>query len=285
MVLAAGATGLLLSGASASVQSASPGPSDPRAEVGPTEATDQHFDAMVDIGERSLYLACDGQGDLAIILLNGAGNDTTSWNGIIAELRANTRVCVYDRANTGASDPAPTPMSLGDSVGDLMALMLAAEIEPPVVLVGHSMGGLVALMAAATHPDAVAGIVLVDAPPADFFPDVACARLTPTACELLGQLMGPNGEGLRPSSEDLGTIRADLPDVPVRVLIATHHDVSEPGGDELEALATDMQAELAASLSDGELVVAEGSGHYIQDDRPELVIEVVAEILEAAGVR
>jgi pimeloyl-ACP methyl ester carboxylesterase len=240
------------------------------------------FAGRVDIGDRSLYLTCRGTGRPTIILMNGAGNDTTSWSGIVDELVGISRVCAYDRANTGRSDAAPTPRSMADGADEVVALMAAAGIEPPVVLVGHSMGGLAARMAAVAYPDAVVGIVLVDVPSADFFPDRGCARLSETACELLGSLMGPNGEGFNPTAEDLAAIRTKVLEIPVHVLAATHHDVGEPGEDEIEALHASMQAELAASMPDGVLVVAEGSGHYIQDDRPELVVEAVDAVVRAA---
>jgi len=49
-----------------------------------------------------------------------------------------------------------------------------------------------------------------------------------------------------------------------------------------EQLWQQLQAELAGLSSQGRLVVAEGSGHYIQLDRPELVIDAIAEVVTAA---
>jgi pimeloyl-ACP methyl ester carboxylesterase len=49
-----------------------------------------------------------------------------------------------------------------------------------------------------------------------------------------------------------------------------------------EQLWQQLQAELAGLSSQGRLVVAEGSGHYIQLERPELVIDAIAEVVTAA---
>ena len=49
-----------------------------------------------------------------------------------------------------------------------------------------------------------------------------------------------------------------------------------------EQLWQQLQAELAALSSRGRLVVAEGSGHYLQLERPELVIDAIAEVVTAA---
>jgi hypothetical protein len=40
-----------------------------------------------------------------------------------------------------------------------------------------------------------------------------------------------------------------------------------------------LQKELATRSSNGKRIVAAGSGHYIQDDRPELVIAAVREVI------
>ena len=44
----------------------------------------------------------------------------------------------------------------------------------------------------------------------------------------------------------------------------------------------ELQAELAALSSDGRRVVAEDAGHYVHLDRPELVIDAIREVIEAA---
>jgi pimeloyl-ACP methyl ester carboxylesterase len=49
-----------------------------------------------------------------------------------------------------------------------------------------------------------------------------------------------------------------------------------------EQLWQQLQAELARLSSQGRLVVAQDSGHYIQLERPELVIDAIAEVVAAA---
>ena len=62
-----------------------------------------------------------------------------------------------------------------------------------------------------------------------------------------------------------------FPPVPLIVLAATDHGVTP----EREALWHEVQAQTAALSPRGRLQVVPGSGHFIQNDRPEVVIDAV----------
>jgi pimeloyl-ACP methyl ester carboxylesterase len=75
---------------------------------------------------------------------------------------------LYDRSGLGWSDPGPRPHSAGRIADELHQLLDAAGVPAPYLLVGHSLGGMVVRLYAARHPDAVAGMVLVDPTPEDY---------------------------------------------------------------------------------------------------------------------
>ena len=58
--------------------------------------------------------------------------------------------------------------------------------------------------------------------------------------------------------------------------------LSEEDNREFEQTWQQMQSELTAQSSRGKRIDAEKSGHYIQLDQPELVIESIREVVEAA---
>jgi pimeloyl-ACP methyl ester carboxylesterase len=66
-----------------------------------------------------------------------------------------------------------------------------------------------------------------------------------------------------------------LPPIPLVVLTATDH--RSPAAFEREW--RDVQAQIAAQSPLGHQVIAEGSGHYVQDDQPELVVEAIRQVL------
>jgi pimeloyl-ACP methyl ester carboxylesterase len=51
------------------------------------------------------------------------------------------RVCAYDRAGLGWSEPGPEPRDAKQVSGELHTLLTNAGIEGPYMLVGHSYGG------------------------------------------------------------------------------------------------------------------------------------------------
>ena len=76
-----------------------------------------------------------------------------------------TRVCVYDRAGKGWSDPAPEGADPLAVVTDLHTVLERHGETGPFVLAGHSSGGVYVQAYAATYPNDVAGLVLLDSQP------------------------------------------------------------------------------------------------------------------------
>ena len=71
-----------------------------------------------------------------------------------------------------------------------------------------------------------------------------------------------------------------FPPVPLIMLVATEHAVPP----EREALWHEVQVQTAALSPKGQLKVVRGAGHFIQNDRPQVVIEAVREALREAGM-
>ena len=116
----------------------------------------------VDVGGFSLHIYCTGEGSPTVVVDAGNGDFSVGWSGIQPEVAKSTRICTYDRAGYGWSDPSPSPRTAKVMAEELHTLLVNAGIEPPYVLVGHSLGGHNVHMFASLYPDEVAGIVLVD---------------------------------------------------------------------------------------------------------------------------
>jgi pimeloyl-ACP methyl ester carboxylesterase len=122
---------------------------------------------VVDVGGRRLYINCEGSGSPIVVLESGLWQSSAYWESIATAVAADTRVCVYDRAGRGQSDPAPGPQDGVEIATDLHALLDGAQVDGPYLLVGHSSGGVYVKIYASEHPDEVAGMVLLDAQPVE----------------------------------------------------------------------------------------------------------------------
>lgn len=111
---------------------------------------------------RHINLRCAGAGKITVVLDAGGGNFSLAWRLVQGEVARFTRVCAYDRAGYGFSDPNTRPATGTNIVDDLHQTLALAGIHPPLLLVGHSAGGQYATLYAELHPADVAGLVLVD---------------------------------------------------------------------------------------------------------------------------
>jgi pimeloyl-ACP methyl ester carboxylesterase len=98
----------------------------------------------VDVGGFRLHLNCIGRGAPTVVLESGAGDFSFDWALVQPSVAELTRVCSYDRAGYGWSDPGPTPRTLEQLALELHALLERAGEKQPIVLVAHSFGGLIA---------------------------------------------------------------------------------------------------------------------------------------------
>jgi pimeloyl-ACP methyl ester carboxylesterase len=118
---------------------------------------------LVDVGGYKLHIHCLGEGSPTVILEAGQGGLSSEWLWIQPELAKTTRVCAYDRAGIAWSEPGPAPRDAQQIVRELHTLLENAQIPGPYLLAGHSYGGLYVRVYAATYPEAVKGMVLIDA--------------------------------------------------------------------------------------------------------------------------
>ena len=127
------------------------------ADIGPAPGR------LVDVGGRRLHLHCIGNGSPTVVLEAGASSFALDWTLVQSRLARARRVCAYDRAGAGWSDPredVETPARVTD---DLHRLLTTAAEKPPFVMVGASMGGLYVRRYQLEYPADVVGMVLVDA--------------------------------------------------------------------------------------------------------------------------
>ena len=245
------------------------------------------LDEMIDVGGYRLHINCAGaisKGGPTVVMDAGGYDSSESWNHVQPQIAKFTRTCVYDRAGLGKSELRPDPSYPSQEiVKDLHTLLLNAHIAPPFVLVGHSFGGMNMRLYAAQHSEEVVGMVLVDSVHEDEM-DRWVAMLP---LEIKDRMSSEDKAQLAKLAISEGQVRAahwhsDIPLVVLTHGVVTPSDYSIPSMmAKGEALRLEMQEALARLSSRSKHIIAEKSGHYIQRDQPELVIDSVRQVVEA----
>jgi pimeloyl-ACP methyl ester carboxylesterase len=243
------------------------------------------LDRVVEIEEgRGLYVRCTGAGSPTVVMEAGDEGDSSQYAFAEQAVAKKTRTCVYDRANLGRSDPAPGPRRLPDLVGDLENLLNSAEIPGPYVLVGTSGGGFIVAGYAEEHPDRVAGMVLVDTPPAS-------GTYVDPPRELVEILDPDNPKNVEHRDyirveRDAWEARRRIGDVPMRVITADYPEeiVKQEYFTELHpSMRRNVELQMGwldASPQAKQIVVH--TGHAVQEEKPEVVIEAILDVVREA---
>jgi pimeloyl-ACP methyl ester carboxylesterase len=264
------------------------------------------FSGLVAIdGGRKLYLDCQGQGRPTVILEAGLRNRGDIWSvkpdqgeAVLPAVANFTKVCAYDRPGTtlgtdqfSRSDPVPQPRTAADAIADLHDLLKAADISPPYVLVGHSTGGLMIRLFASTYPGEVAGLVLVDA-----ISEGVKAAMTPAEWAAYDRLILVQAPKQIAAYKDLETIDFDksfgeiksaspLRPMPLIVIskgkpFALPSDLPEGMPAMVEVAWNAGQSYLAGLLPDTPHLTAAHSGHYIEIEQPQMVIDAIKHVVD-----
>src|ERR1700685_1952995 len=64
---------------------------------------------LIDVGGYRLHLYCTGAGSPTVVMEAMSGGWSVYWSTVQPEIAKMTRICSYDRAGYGWSDPGPTP--------------------------------------------------------------------------------------------------------------------------------------------------------------------------------
>ena len=254
-----------------------------------------------------------------MILQSGFGNAGDIWSltdtsapAVFPALAESNRVCVYDRPGSmitttdasgtvaladsalpGRSDPAPMPRDPAEVVTELHDLLAAADVPGPFVLVGHSLGGAFDVLYARTYPDEVSGLVVIDSPLPPNRDLVSPQMWESVRVMGLDQSLVP---GYQLESYDLGRLfdeidaAGELPDIPVVVVrrgapsmggaqLPDGSPITQAELDAIGAAQWNGQAAWAAGVPGAALITVPDTTHYIQNQRPDVVVAAVRQAI------
>ena len=249
-------------------------------------------DVMVDVRGHQLHFRVYRGGRDTLLLESGSGLGAAVWDDLAPRLAAATRATVisYDRAGMGLSDGLDTPYDVHEEIGRLHAGLHALRRHERLVLIGHSYGGYLIQLYSNLYPEAVRGLVYVDANTVTGIDGLGGANAIATARIALNDVPNPTkvqranlrlSRGLEATQE---TMRRYPIVCGIPVVVITAGKVSEgfaSGGVE----AWRRGHEELVRLSGGTHLFAERSGHMVPHDQPDIIIEAASEVLSKASHR
>ena len=87
---------------------------------------------LLDVDGHQMHILCTGEGSPTVILEAAGGHFSATWGLVQPQVAQNTRVCAYDRAGYGWSEPGPEPRDAGQIATELHTLLAEAGIKPPL---------------------------------------------------------------------------------------------------------------------------------------------------------
>ena len=252
----------------------------------------------INVNGRQISYICFGEGTPTVVLDSNHDMDWLYWDKVLQKVAPHTRICAYNRAGLGESDPAPTPRTSLDMAIDLHNLLISAGLAGPYILVGHAAGGLNALVYANQYPQDVVGMVLADPNNPDLVqrmleylpPESAsepsevaiCRRNLEDFYEFWISSKNPEGWDLPSSFEQVRAI-SSLGNLPLIVITDILDNACTGELDEKEdQIFINLLAEYAALSTNGTQIITKSSGHMLPQNNPDAIIDAILQVLEQA---
>ena len=248
----------------------------------PTAAFGQQ--RLVSIGDRRLSIDAGPPAPqrATVVLIAGGGGTAKDWARVQPEIAVFARVCSYDKAGIGDSDKTAQRQSADEIVEDLHALLGASGEKKPYILAGHSMGGIYVRRFATRYPLEVAALLFVDSSHEE-----QAWRL---------HEIDPAGPGLNDEVARGGFIVKPGERLAWRTekaLISLGRGKPFPRSGQLteeqfaawDRIWQEMQQDLAKRSPRGQYRRAAKSGHFIQNDQPDLVIQAIRDLKVELGAK
>jgi pimeloyl-ACP methyl ester carboxylesterase len=221
----------------------------------------------------------EGHGPVTVVFEAGLGDTGKVWRSVQASIADRcARTVSYTRSGYGiGSNAIDGPRDAERIVAELRWRLAASGISPPYVLVGHSLGGLYMQYFARRYPEEVQGLVLVDSMHPEQLGRVKAEtpgvyRMMNVVTVMMGGAMRREFAGIPATSAEIEALPEAF-NVPTVVLSSTRPAAGEKP--EFRALLARLQNELSDSYAARRHDLVPDSGHYIQRDQPQVVINAV----------
>jgi pimeloyl-ACP methyl ester carboxylesterase len=252
--------------------------------------------AFAALGDVTLFYTEDGAGDPPLLFVHGYSCDGHDWSWQLPHFVARHRVITVDNRGHGRSSVPDAGYDHLDFANDLANLLDRLGCRP-VVAIGHSLGGVIVSTLAVERPDLVQSMVSID--PGYLISDELSAGLTPMIEALESSDPVPVAQAVLSGTYTAGSSPAlrtwhmrRIAGTPVHVLRQTLKNLMQ--GMALESVSAPylarrpcpvlaLYADPARAAVEADLltdsrswvVTFEGSGHWLHQERPAEVNQII----------
>jgi len=250
-----------------------------------TQIATPGVERMIDVGGRKLDCRMYGSGTPTVVLISGLNAPQSYWNTVVPALAERTTVITYDRPGMGKSEMGDLPTHGKQAAKDLHVLLKKIGAPKPYIVVGHSYGVSVARLFVSMYPKDVAGLILEDGQHESIL-DEQRKLLKGEDLAALNDMVARMSNTADPKTElDYASVTneqlrssAALPHVPFVVITSGDRAKAVPpmfsaeAREQLIALGLELQQRLVNLVPGGKHIVAEGVGHNIHSEKPEILL-------------
>lgn len=247
-------------------------------------------DRMVDVRGVAMHFRLYQGGPRTVLLESGSGLGADTWKDVapgIAQVTGAT-VIAYDRGGMGSSPGLSTQYDIHEEVGRLHAALYALDRDHHLTLVGHSYGGYLIQLYANLYPGDVEAMVYVDANTVTGIDGIGGAAKLANGLIKANDVPDPTpyqqsnlrlSRGLVRTQE---TMRAYPPVCGIPVSVITAGTVAPSAAESVVEGWRSGHRELVM-LTGGRAIRADGAGHMVHTDKPDIVVSTVADTFRAAS--
>jgi pimeloyl-ACP methyl ester carboxylesterase len=281
-----------------------------------TKLDEQKYPAvgrMVEVGGYKLHMIEEGQNHNGptVIIETGSGETSFGWRSIQSEIAKFARVITYDRAGYGSSDASLLVRTSENIIKELHTMLHNSGVPTPYILVGHSFGGLNMQLFASTYSDEVAGVILVDSLNEKDFQKTSVTLYENSMNYVMkSKKIMESYFGIKRLMSDLGIHKIKAMRLPTKFVVSDINERSHfaddaeqlrqvdqslgdkplivisagkpwPGEEnaDLNSVWPKLQADLVKKSLRGKQMIAERSGHRINVEQPEIIVDAVRDMV------
>lgn len=255
---------------------------------------------LTDVGGYEIEYRIRGSGGPVVVFINGGTAPMEYWDPVTDRLSARATVITYERAGHGRSEMGREPRHALNVAEELRALLSNLGVTDSFFLVAHSAGCLYARVFVSRFPEGIKGVLLMEPGDKEFLDAFGVLHLSGIEGREWTDLWSrtwtrlAQGEGgfAKEVQEKDETIRQMLgltfpQEIPLTIVSALDRsrpdwflaDFSPKVVEEFYRQKVVYHQTLARSSTEGLQVPVDDATHVVHEDRPDLVLELILEMV------